>query len=85
MTHPLHPLTDEKAAELIAPELIDDWIQRYPPCPIEDAMRLGADWQLEQDIEHLKHALLNWVGPSFNDEILDDFKKAMRPTTQENS
>ena len=80
-----HPLTDEKTKELIAPELIEDWI------PIEEAMRLSADWQLTKVLEWLDENLCNYdtgtdtgfFEPTFNgvpmSRLLPDLEKAMRP------
>ena len=70
-----HPLTDEKVNELIAPELMEDWI------PIEEAMRLAADWQLEEVVAHILAA--EWFGDP--DRRISELRKAMRPTTQEDS
>ena len=82
-----HPLTDEICKDLIlrfywsARASYSDRLKGLVSKEVDtaDNMRTAADWQLEQDTECLKHLLLNWVGPSFDDEILDAFKKAMRP------
>jgi hypothetical protein len=73
-----HPLTDD----------ICHLIATWPSDPAErDNMRSAADWQLEQVIEWLKdHAAVYMYeahdGPCFDEDgLLDDFKKAMRPTT----
>ena len=76
-----HPLTDFDAIGLLSRGL--------PDATEKDNMRAAADWQLEQVIEWLKdHAAVNMYeahdGPCFDEDgLLDDLKKAMRPTTQE--
>jgi len=77
-----HPLTDE----------ICDQIQdSVHPCDPEN-MRTAADWQLEQAIAWLKlntddYLLQDYYKTYFlktyflTEAFLDDFKKAMRPTT----
>ena len=83
-----HPLTDEKALNLFSFERLIDTSE---PISIEDAMRTAADWQLEQVIAWLKfntddYLLQDYYKTYFLTEaFLDDFKKAMRPTTQENN
>ena len=76
-----HPLTDFDAIGLLSRGL--------PDATEKDNMRAAADWQLEQVIEWLKdHAAVYMYeahdGPCFDEDgLLDDLKKAMRPTTQE--
>jgi len=86
-----HPLTDE----------ICDQIQdSVHPCDPEN-MRTAADWQLEQVIEWMEVNLMNhdfYKGYAYlydnfpnvyikEDELLEDLREAMRPTTttQENN
>jgi len=74
-----HPLTDE----------ICDQIQdSVHPCDPEN-MRAAADWQLECDAEWWKIILnrLEMIHPHVVDSLIEEFKKAMRPTTttQENN
>ena len=84
-----HPLTDE----------ICDQIQdSVHPCDPEN-MRTAADWQLEQVIEWMEVNLMNhdfYKGYAYlydnfpnvyikEDELLEDLREAMRPTTQEDN
>ena len=80
-----HPLTDAICEELANTE-------DRPFTDIEmDNMRAAADWQLDQAIEWLKHNADVYMyeahdGPCFDEDgLLDDFKKAMRPTQEINS
>jgi hypothetical protein len=72
--HPLHP------------KLIDA-LSEYRTC--DEAMRAAADWQLKQVTKWLKSNTADYVGAGcyfLTESFLDDFKKAMRPTTtQENN
>ncbi len=75
------PLTDE----------ICDQIQvSVHPCDPEN-MRAAANWQLEQVIEWLIEHLEDYLCEDYYKTyllmvaFLDDFKKAIRPTTQENN
>ena len=85
-----HPLTDKEALSLFPFERLMDTSQ---PITIEDAMRTAADWQLEQVIKWMKDHNTEYIrkdslGIYFDeDKCIDDFKKAMRPTTttQENN
>ena len=74
-----HPLTDE----------ICDQIQdSVHPCDPEN-MRTAADWQLEKVIDWLKTNIEDYVLEDYYstyflpEAFFNDFKKAMRPTTQE--
>jgi len=75
-----HPLTDET---------IESIHEDYSSLKIEfdEALRAAADWQLEQVLEWLKtntedYVLEDYYSTYFLIEaFLDDFKKAMRPTT----
>ena len=73
-----HPLTDEDCLA------IDDSLHN----PTEwDLMRAAADWQLEQVIEWLESNTDDYVGAGcyfLTESFLDDFKKAMRPTLEDN-
>jgi hypothetical protein len=84
-----HPLTDA-----ICEELADT--EDRPFTAIEmDNMRAAADWQLEQVVEWLYDNLGNncylvtigYCGAIIDvDYVIEDFRKAMRPTTtQENN
>ena len=67
--HPLHP------------KLIDA-LSEYRTC--DEAMRAAADWQLKQVTKWLKSNTADYVGAGcyfLTESFLDDFKKAMRPTT----
>ena len=72
--HPLHP------------KLIDA-LSEFRTC--DEAMRAAADWQLKQVTKWLKSNTADYVGAGcyfLTESFLDDFKKAMRPTTtQENN
>ena len=85
--HPMtnqHPLTNEKALSLFSFERLLDTSQ---PLEIEDCMRTAADWQLAQVIKFLRNdEYLEAIAQQINvEEIIDDLKKAMRPTTQEDN
>ena len=81
-----HPLTEELIEEIaqFEPDLTD---------PLRDNrtndMRAAADWQLEKVLEWLitnteDYLLQDYYKTYFLTEaFLDGFKKAMRPTTQE--
>ena len=90
MTDPKHPLTDE---------ICDQITDELSFFSIEDCMRSGADWQLEQVIEWLQANL--WLyddetGPMYikedflsdkvidEEKVIEDLKKEMRPQQQEN-
>ena len=72
-----HPLTDEIFHR--------EFLPKY--CYTENDLRLVADWQLEQVTKWLKSNTADYVGLDcffLTESFLDDFKKAMRPiTTQE--
>jgi len=71
-----HPLTDEICLAIDDNSMIDedDW---------KGCMRAGADWQLECDAEWWKIILnrLEMIHPHVVDSLIEEFKKAMRPTT----
>jgi hypothetical protein len=75
-----HPLTDE----------ICDQIQdSIHPCDPEN-MRSAADWQLEQALEWLKdgdfeHGVCYHCKYRSRHLVVNAFKEAMRPTTQEDA
>ena len=82
-----HPLTDTICVSIqdsIHPG--DPWfVWLHPSDP--EAMRAAADWQLKQVIEWLKtytedYLLEDYYGTYFLTEaFIENFKKAMRPTT----
>jgi len=87
-----HPLTDK----IIEEELLDDQDELlyrtcFPQSYYEGDFRAGADWQLEQVMKWLKlntddYLLQDYYKTYFLTEaFLDDFKKAMRPTQEDNS
>ncbi len=66
-----HPLTDE-ICDQITDELGYD--------TIENAMRAGADWQLEQVIKWAKRNCWCWFEKSTQKKsFIDELQKAMRP------
>lgn len=73
-----HPLTDKKTEKLLVPEIIQDGT-------ISDAMRLAADWQLEQVMKWLDENLSNYTDDDYLGDceplhkLEGDLKKAMRP------
>ena len=74
-----HPLTDEICDGLVHFHLESrhDYFE----------MRAAADWQLEQVIEWLESNTDDYVGAGcyfLTESFLDDFKKAMRPTLEDN-
>ena len=81
-----HPLTDEICLTIDDNSMIDedDW---------KGYMRAAADWQLEQVEKWLKDNVAVYAYQGSNmcvgfdeDDLLDDLRKAMRPTTtQENN
>jgi len=84
-----HPLTDEICCQLWQDNK-DNWLKLQEPCPAtRRVMRAATDWQLKQVLEWLKtntedYVLEDYYSTYFLIEaFLDDFKKAMRPTTQE--
>jgi hypothetical protein len=86
-----HPLTDKILDKFgtddqqFAFELATKW--EPTRIYLDDDMRSAADWQLEQVIEWLKfntddYLLEDYYKTYFlTEDFLDDFKKAMRPTT----
>jgi len=82
-----HPLTDEiiRYDKKLGCQDFGTWIYT------ENDLRAGADWQLDQVIEWLKYNADVYMyeahdGPCFDEDgLLDDFKKAMRPTQEINS
>ena len=81
----IHPLTEEICDQIHGDE------PGYSNPYDEDDMRAAADWQLEQVMKWLDKHLINYSDDdycgrckSIND-LEDDLKKAMRPTTQEDS
>ena len=70
-----HPLTDEMCEEI--------QLHAFSQSD-EDCMRGAADWQLKQVTKWLKSNTADYVGAGcyfLTESFLDDFKKAMRPTT----
>jgi len=90
-----HPLTDNtiRYVEKLGCHDFGTWIYT------ENDLRTAADWQLEQVIEWMKTNLMKHTfhdGYAYlyddcsnayikEEELLKDIKKAMRPTTQEES
>jgi len=73
-----HPLTDD-----LCHTVCEDW---PPEDDVEkDNMRSAADWQLQQVTKWLKEHLEGYLCENYykpyllTADILDDFKKAMRP------
>jgi len=79
-----HPLTDELCCQ-IWHDNKDDWLKWQDPCPsTRRVMRTATDWQLKQVTKWLKSNTEDYVGAGcyfLTESFLDDFKKAMRPTT----
>ena len=83
-----HPLTDKKALSLFSFERLMDASQ---PITIEDAMRVAADWQLEQVIEWFKESSSHYGGDclyfyhlDLDEGIENVLRKALRPTQEDN-
>ena len=80
-----HPLTDEICADIVKVNYSS------PESSYCEDMRVAADWQLEQAFEwltdHAGRYVEEYYAPNFDEYgLLDDFKKAMRPTdTQEDN
>jgi len=80
-----HPLTDDiiRYDKKLGCQDFGTWIYT------ENDLRAATDWQLKQVLEWLKtntedYVLEDYYSTYFLIEaFLDDFKKAMRPTTQE--
>ena len=75
-----HPLTEEMMDKIHGDE------SGYSNPYDEDDMRGAADWQLEQVVKFLRnHEYLEAIAQQINvEEIIDDLKKAMRPTLEDN-
>ena len=82
-----HPLTDEICEEIAEDVLYYD----YTIPTFRFDMRAAADWQLEQAIEWLKNCnmdhSLSYDGEYQSDRylVVNAFREAMRPTTQEDN
>jgi hypothetical protein len=80
-----HPLTDD-VGRAIEEDLDLDWAM---DCDEYMCMRAGADWQLRRVIDWLKTNIEDYVLEDYYstyflpEAFFNDFKKAMRPTTQE--
>ena len=82
-----HPLTDEMCYQLWQDNKAN-WIHSQEPSPsTRRVMRATANWQLSQVIEWIENNCSDRNNYSYSffraKAFLDDFKKAMRPTTQE--
>ena len=84
-----HPLTDDLCCQLWQDNK-DNWLKFQEPCPAtRRTMRAAADWQLEKVIDWLKTNIEDYVLEDYYstyflpEAFFNDFKKAMRPTTQE--
>ena len=74
-----HPLTDEVIGKTFS--FSGEYTSRWYD---EEDMRAAADWQLEELTKWLKGNIANYVGAGcyfHTESFLDDLKKAMRPTT----
>ena len=84
-----HPLTDELIEEITEDIFYYDDGSIYAIPIFRQDMRAAADWQLEKVLEWLitnteDYLLQDYYKTYFlTRAFLDDFKKAMRPTTQE--
>ena len=84
-----HPLTDKICFNILSNKYDVSGLDWHKYQDEVDLMRAAADWQLEQVLEWLKtntedYVLEDYYSTYFLIEaFLDDFKKAMRPTTQE--
>ena len=83
-----HPLTDEKAINLFSWEQL---MGESQPITVEDAMRIAADWQLDQVIQAWDQCYESFLmeEPRTNIQIIHRFEEkliAMRSTnTQEDN
>lgn len=79
-----HPLTDETCDGLV-------WFSLDGLTELSEydyvIMRAAADWQLECDAEWWKIILnrLEMIHPHVVDSLIEEFKKAMRPTQEDNN
>ena len=89
-----HPLTDESCCQLWQDNK-DNWIKLQEPFPatrriMRAAYDLGRDAQLERAIAWLKLNTDDYLCEDYyktyflTEAFLDGFKKAMRPTQEEN-
>lgn len=85
-----HPLTDETCRQLWQDSkgTITDW--QDPGTMTRQVMRAAADWQLKEAIKWLNENLSHYTDTTFCRglspmyKLKDDFKKAMRPTQENN-